>query len=318
MNHAGLEPARSTAHPVRANDPSRRAWSVAVFAHNEGPRIIDCLQSLEEAGGRLRITVLANGCSDDTEALVNNYALEHPWVELVSLALGDKANAWNVYLHDVVATPAFAFFVDGDVRVSRGAFAALVSALEASPQANVAAAVPASGRSKQYLNRLVCEEHLVLGNLYALRGEFLRRAREVDLRLPRGYIGDDDLVTSLAKWDLDPTGPLLHERVAPCPPAQFTFESFSPWKLRDWPTYWRRRVRYSLRHMQHELLAPLLRSEGLGAMPVSIEDLYQRQSHLLPQCRPRLGVNALFDRIALRQMRHQVRLPSFSREITTA
>jgi hypothetical protein len=48
------------------------------------------------------------------------------------------------------------------------------------------------------MEQLVCEHHLVLGNLYALRGDFVWQAKQAGVRLPIGYIGEDGLMTSLA------------------------------------------------------------------------------------------------------------------------
>lgn len=302
----------SSSNPVaaipRGDNSGKQLWLVAIFAHNEELRIIACLESIAKASAThlIHAYVLANGCNDHTETVVRDFALTHPWVTLISLMLGDKANAWNVFVHDIAPRAQLCFFVDGDIRVEPGSFDALFSALQRSPEANAAAAVPSTGRNRKFLEQLVCEHRLVLGNLYALRGDFVWQARQVGARFPIGYIGEDGLVTSLAKWNLDPTGPFLHDRVTACPTAQFVYRSFSFWLPRDWRTYWRRRVRYSLRHYQHELLVPLLTSAGLRGMPNSVSALYKQQSAMLRRCRPRLGIDTIFDSIALAQMRRQL------------
>lgn len=299
----------SSSNPVtgvsHGDDPGKQLWLVAIFAHNEELQIIACLESIAKASAThlLHAYVLANGCNDNTETIVRDFTLTHPWVTLIPITLGDKANAWNVFVHDVAPRAQVCFFVDGDIRVEPRSFDALFSALQSSPKASAAAAVPASGRNKEFLESLVCEHHLVLGNLYALRGDFIWRARQIGARFPIGYIGEDGLVTSLVKWDLDPTGPFLNERVIPCPSAQFVYRSLALWHPRDWRTYWRRRVRYSLRHFQHELLVPLLTSAGLRSMPNSVSELYKQQAAMLQRCRPRVGIDAIFDSIALAQMR---------------
>jgi hypothetical protein len=209
-------------------------------------------------------------------------------------------------VHDVAPRAQVCFFVDGDVQVKPGSFDALFMALQRSPGANAAAAVPATGRNKKFLEQLVSKHRLVLGNLYALRGDFVWQAKQAGARLPIGYMGEDGLVTSLVKWNLDPTGPFLNERVTPCSAARFVYRSFSLWLPRDWRTYWRRRVRYSLRHFQHELLVPLLTSAGLRGMPDTVPALYKQQSAMLRRCRPRLGIDTIFDSIAISQMRRQL------------
>lgn len=86
-------------------------WPVAVFAHNEARNIVACLDSLQAASAvPPTCHVLANACTDATESLVRNYARTHPGVHLVSIAVGDKANAWNVYVHEAAPPGQAAYF----------------------------------------------------------------------------------------------------------------------------------------------------------------------------------------------------------------
>ncbi|MGE5027573.1 MAG: glycosyltransferase, partial [Betaproteobacteria bacterium] len=81
-------------------NPASESWPVAIFAHNEAEHILACLESLAPAapGMRLECFVLANACTDETGPLVMKYAAEHPGIHLVSIKVGDKSNAWNVYV----------------------------------------------------------------------------------------------------------------------------------------------------------------------------------------------------------------------------
>ena len=80
------------------------AWPVMVLAHNEERHISNCLDSVLSAdrGAKLEVFVMANGCTDRTEDIVRNYATKRPEVRLVSIRLGDKCNAWNVFIHETV------------------------------------------------------------------------------------------------------------------------------------------------------------------------------------------------------------------------
>jgi glycosyltransferase involved in cell wall biosynthesis len=305
---AGKDQLRSNASSRANLGSSNGTWPVCVFAHNEEANIVSCLDSIGQASARhpVQAYVIANGCSDRTETIVQEYAKTYPWVTLVPVAVGDKSNAWNVFVHDVAPQAEVYFFMDGDVQVGHGAFDMLAAALSDVSAANGAAAVPLTGRNQKFLAALVCEHRLILGNLYALRGEFVRRMRSQSICLPIGYIGEDGLVTSLAKWNLDPRGSFLEEGVAPCPEAGFQFRSFSLWSPRDMRKYWYRRVRYSLRHFQHELLVPLLRRDGIGGMPKSVNDLYRHEAELIRRCRPRTGLNVLFDILAIRAIRNSI------------
>ena len=90
------------------------------------------LDSLQAASSHpIACYVLANACTDRTEALVRDYAASHANVHLVSIEVGDKANAWNVFVHEVAPSgAAHYFFIDGDVRATVGALDAMAQALE--------------------------------------------------------------------------------------------------------------------------------------------------------------------------------------------
>ena len=78
-----------------------------VLAYNEGQRIRACLDSIfasEQVD--LEVFVMANGCTDQTEAIVRDYQRGRARVHLVSIALGDKCNAWNAFVHETASQAA--------------------------------------------------------------------------------------------------------------------------------------------------------------------------------------------------------------------
>lgn len=249
--------------------------------------------------------VLANACTDATESVVRRYAAEHPGVQLVSIALGDKANAWNVYVHEVAPESDVHFFIDGDVSACPGALTGLNSVLAQHPQANAASALPETGRSVVRTRRAMLEGKEIAGNLYALSGRFVNRIRNANLRMPIGFIGEDSLIGALAKWDLDPNGTWKDDRIVPCSNAGFAFESVSPLSLADWKLYWRRRIRYSIRGYQIKMLRAALKQDGLAGMPQHISELYPG---IVASYRVGWnGINTLFDWLALQRIRRDAR-----------
>jgi glycosyltransferase involved in cell wall biosynthesis len=270
------------------------AASIAVFAHNEAAGIAACLDSVYRAASPrpFRIHVLANGCTDGTESLVEAYARARPEVTLHSIPLGDKSNAWNVYVHDVAAAAPVHCFVDGDVRVEPGSIGALARTLAAAPGSNAAAALPAAGRNVAAFAREVSESHALAGNLYALSGDFVRRVRAAGLRLPVGLIGDDSWVGALALMDLDPSSGWRKERVSVCSDARFAFDSLRWHRVADARLYWRRRIRYGLRRWQTVMLRAHIAEHGLADLPGDVRELYRDYAHL---CRLTWsGVDTLF------------------------
>jgi glycosyltransferase involved in cell wall biosynthesis len=88
--------------------------SVVIAAHNEAAVIDRCLEALLAPGGPadLDVTVVANGCSDDTAAR----AAAHPGVRVVDLAKAGKAGALNA--GDRVAVGFPRIYLDADIEIS--------------------------------------------------------------------------------------------------------------------------------------------------------------------------------------------------------
>jgi glycosyltransferase involved in cell wall biosynthesis len=240
------------------------AWPVAVFAHNEARNIVACLDSLQTATTHpFECYVLANACTDRTETLVYEYASRHPNVHLVSIALGDKANAWNEFVHHTApcGAPNY-FFIDGDVRAIPGSLDVMVQVLTQQPQANGVSALPKSGRGVEAFQRDMLKDNEVAGNLYGLRGTFVERIRDQSIRMPIGTIGEDALIEAMLKWDLHGDTRWDNKKVVVAQKAGFEFDSVSPWMLREWKKYFRRRVRYSVRGYQNKMLGRFLQPGG--------------------------------------------------------
>lgn len=282
-------------------------WCVMVLAHNEERRIRDCIESLfaGEPGRALDVYVMANGCTDATEAIVRDIRRTRPSVHLASIALGDKCNAWNVFIHETVPRlcpgRGVYFFMDGDARIEGGSLTALERGLEANPFAHAASAPPASGRTMQRdREALITGRHLV-ANLYALRGEFARRLHAEEVRLPLKLEGDDGLLGILVKWDLRPQQNEEDDRrIEPCPSAGFTFESVDWREVREWRGYWRRLVRYGRRRFEFQLLGPRLKNHGMAALPPDISQVYPDAGMLRLRWE---GLQTLPNWFALREMR---------------
>jgi glycosyltransferase involved in cell wall biosynthesis len=277
-------------------------WPVAIFAHNEARNIVACLDSLQAATSQpFECYVLANACTDPTEMLVREYSVTHPNVHLVSIALGDKANAWNVFVHDVAPRGVTCyFFIDGDVRATPGALDAMVQALTLQPQANGVSALPKSGRGVAAFQRDMLKDNGVAGNLYGLRGAFVERVREQAISMPIGTIGEDALIGAMLKWDLRGDTRWDNGRVVVAQEAGFEFDSVSPWLPHEWKKYFRRCVRYSIRGYQNKMLGRAIQPGGFESLPQQVRDLYTRHPELLTVTWR--GLDTLFDWLAVREI----------------
>lgn len=262
--------------------------SVVVFAHNEETTIGTCLRSIQEAGlgPHDEVHVLVNGSTDGTLAAAKALAAVDARLRVHVIRLGDKCNAWNFYVHRL-ADPGQAMhvFVDGDVTVLPGSFAALARALDAS-EALAASATPRDGRTAPAWRSRILREHGLAGNLYALRDSTLRRFRDEGIRLPVGAIGDDPILLWLLRRDLRPQEAPRKERIQPSSEAGFSYRSFPFASLGGLIALARRQRRYALRDFQVRLLTEHL--ERGGRIPEFIGELYPGAS-VLTQLRAPFG-----------------------------
>lgn len=292
----------SRAGPAAAT--GRLAVSVAIFAHNEQDYIRDCLQVVAEGlqGLDARAVVLANGCTDGTVEVAQAFCRGHANFTVVGIAVGDKANAWNVYVHDLAPEAQAHVFVDGDTLPYPGSFAAILRDVRATPGAHGIAGLPIGGRTSASWRENIVSGHGLPGPLYALSGCFVDAVRAARVRLPSGLIGDDVLVPILVRSDLLSREAQDPRRVAVCPQAEFTYKSLSYLRPKHWRLYLRRRTRNSLRHFQNQLLIPRIRRGGTAAIPADIAELYEPASvaALAPRRHP---VDFWFDWAALRRIR---------------
>jgi glycosyltransferase involved in cell wall biosynthesis len=100
--------------------------SVIVPAHDEGPRISRCLESLLAGpdASALDIVVVANGCSDDTAARARAVA---PDARVVEIDAASKSRALNV--GDAMARHFPRVYLDADMQIDAAGIRRLVAAL---------------------------------------------------------------------------------------------------------------------------------------------------------------------------------------------
>lgn len=98
--------------------------SVVIAAHNEAAVIGRCLDALlgEAAPGEFDVTVVANGCTDDTAAVA-----ARPGVRVVDLATAGKAAALNAGDAASVGFPRV--YLDADIVLTTAALRSLAEAL---------------------------------------------------------------------------------------------------------------------------------------------------------------------------------------------
>ncbi len=201
--------------------------------------------------------------------------------------------------------------MDSVVRVTPGSFRALATPLEKKPHAHAASGLPVSGRSVEQTREGLMTGRHIMGNLYALRGDFVRRIQQMQIRLPRGLEGDDGIIATMAKFDLSPiiNRKRDDQRIEPCPEAGFEFDSLSLLSIRDWRLYYRRLVRYARRQFEFDLMRPVITRCGFKAMPSEIAEIYCEGRVWRPPAER--FYHPIWNWLALREMRRRARVWHF-------
>ncbi len=186
-------------------------WTVAIFSARESvPVLLRCINAALTAcsGNDAVIEVLVNGNRDLADATKAALAeLKVPasvTVRLWFITFGDKAHAWNQYLHDIWQQSEVTFFVDGYAEVDARALRLIHDGLSATPDALGASGVPTCGRTAAALRASMLQGGGIHGNLYALRGSTMASLRQGGFRLPLGIYRTDPLIGAVLMYRLDP------------------------------------------------------------------------------------------------------------------
>ena len=141
-----------------------------MFAHNEENSIVRCLRGLPNhlAGGELAVHLIANGCADNTERLVQKHLASHPQVKLLSPARGDKAAAWRYDIREFPNEAQVRFFTRGGVTLVPGLSDKLLDELRVSPLASAATGLPVNVRPEIYWVWAITNAQAAAPRLYTL------------------------------------------------------------------------------------------------------------------------------------------------------
>lgn len=234
------------------NSSAAPAWAVAIFASRESlATLSECVAALVEACRFSQkaavIDVLVNGNPELGHAASGVLAsCPNVEVRVRSIQLGDKANAWNEYVHAFWPGAETTFFVDGYVRVQADAFGLLDGAIASGPSFLGATGVPSVGRTAGALRSQMIAGGGMHGNMHALSNKAISAYRDNHVKLPVGLYRTDSLIGAIMMFRFDP--------------AQFKWDASvvkvqpdATWGLINQPrfgpalikSYWKRKLRQS-------------------------------------------------------------------------
>ena len=186
-------------------------WAVAIFASREDlATLSECVAALITAcrfsskSAVIDLVINGNPALGRTasETLTSTY--DDIQVNVHSIAFGDKANAWNEYVHAFWPGADTTFFVDGYVRVQPNAFGLLDAAIASGPTFLGATGVPSVGRSADSLRRQMIAGGGMHGNMHAISNTAMVTYRDNAVKLPVGLYRTDSLIGAIMMFRFDP------------------------------------------------------------------------------------------------------------------
>jgi glycosyltransferase involved in cell wall biosynthesis len=180
------------------------------MAHNEETNIAATLRAIVEGNADTRpiIKVYANGCTDRTHDIVEQFSQENPCVELIRITTASKPNAWNRAFLD--NDNEILIFADADVTPSTGAVKRIVATFEKNPQAEIACCESwpdyrGSNLQQRFTGfmQIPVRQDFLIGHFYGIRkAAFKDHFKRLDLEgLPMGIAGDDAFIDHLVRRD---------------------------------------------------------------------------------------------------------------------
>jgi hypothetical protein len=260
------------------------SWSVAIIAARESAATLSRAINAALAACHTHeavVDVLINGNPDlaqETAALAaqGTFPCGSVTLRIWSTPVGDKAHAWNQYVHDIWPGSDVAFFVDGYAEVRPDAFTLLDRGLAAAPDALGATGVPSSGRSAARHREHMLREGGFHGNMHALSGTALDTLRKKGIRLPLGLYRTDSLIGAALLYRLTPeTTGWDTRRVVVAGDATWDVAGLGTLTLQNILSQAKRKLRQAQGDLENRAVAEHLsvRRLPLGQLPGTTHDL---------------------------------------------
>lgn len=295
-------------------------WSLVIFAARETPDIL--IQTVEAALNAVpactTIDVLVNGNRDLMDVTIAGYSYRSQdrvpaLVKWWFIPWGDKANAWNQYIHSIWAGQELAFFVDGYVQVKPDAIKLLGRAVMGHSFALGGTGVPTTGRSAAKLRRSMLKNGGLHGNLCCIKGQAIRRMRESGIRLPVGLYRTDALMETFMVYDFGPDVNVWNDlRVLVHPDATWSIARADSWGFENLKSRWNRVVRQSMGELEKAAFKDLFvnRKVGLPLKALTVRQLVETWLEECPDQARKMLLRHPLSLLALRKLK-TVFVPTF-------
>ena len=219
----------------------KHPWKLVIFASRESLTVLIRTLKAAQVAARetLGIDVVINGNRPLALALTNqldNPELAHEAVpvRVWDIAVGDKANAWNQYVHQIWAGESIAFFIDGYVRLNPNSIMLLAEAIADKVEVLGGTGVPNGGQTRDASHPHPTPENGFHGNFCCIKGTAIAQMRRRKISLPFGLYRVDSLMGALLTLGLDPVSNVwLGSRIYVHPEASWQTDTKHWWRISD-------------------------------------------------------------------------------------
>lgn len=258
--------------------PSR---SVAIISSRETlPTLDGCVRAALAAAGPhpVVIDLLINGnpaLAHAAAAHARAWETPESRVKVWLIRQGDKAHAWNEYVHRIWTPGTTAFFLDAYAEPRSDAFIHLEQAL-ARPDAVAASGVPSCGRSARALREAMIREGGFHGNMHALSASTMARLRAMGFRLPLGLYRTDSMIGAVLRFNFDPANNRWYQhRIAVAAEATWDVHDNETLNLKNVLGQFKRRLRQARGQIENRAMREHLAVRRMAPqlMPRTVHEL---------------------------------------------
>lgn len=216
-------------------------WKLVVFAYRESLAMLIRTLNAAQVSAReiIGIDVVINGNTPLALALKNHldnpdFVHEAVPVRVWDIAVGDKANAWNQYIHQIWAGESIAFFIDGYVQLNPNSIKLLGEAIADKAGVMGGTGVPNDGQVRNPPHTHSTPESGFHGNFCCIKGTALEEMRSRKISLPFGLYRVDSLMGALLTLGLDPVSNVwVGSRIYVHPEASWQTDPKHWWRMSD-------------------------------------------------------------------------------------
>lgn len=189
-----------------------RTWAIVIFASRESLAVlVSTIKAAQIAAcGVATIDVVVNGNNELADALTKQLcdpelASDETSVKVWKIAVGDKANAWNQYLHQIWSGEKIAFFIDGYVRLNPDSVRLLGNSIASQSNVLGGTGVPNVEPATIDKSSQPAPDSGFHGNFCCLTGAAIEKIRLQNISLPFGLYRVDSLMGAMLSVGFDPT-----------------------------------------------------------------------------------------------------------------